>query len=425
MLYSKLGHYFRSNAFMRHNAIFFFGSLFIAALNYLYYPVIGRLVSVEEFGEIQALISLFTQLGILLTAFGYVVTNIINNSSHKATEEEVLLNLEKITLIASLLMLVFVVIGGYLFKNTLQFSSTVSLFLVGILVILNVPSTSRTYFLQGLQRMGEVAISGILFAASKLLLSVVLILLGSNVVAVMAGYISAQLLTLGYLWYKTRGRYPSLRRSLSFSRSKKRDKGLLRQELTYGIATLVLLSGITLLYISDTVLVRLFVPPEDAGAYSAVSAIGRIVYFITASVSGVLIASVKLAESKKVNLALLRRSFLLVSLIGGGVAIIFSLLPTLTITLLLGERYATFAYLLPLVTVLMLICAYNNLLVCYQIALRRFKAIYIVVVGLIIFALMLGLWHDTLTAIVIAYLTSNAVTCMLLLVQIMKGKQYV
>jgi O-antigen/teichoic acid export membrane protein len=49
----------RSSDFLRQNAILFVGSLAVSVLNYAYYPVLGRLLKVEEFGEVQVLISLF------------------------------------------------------------------------------------------------------------------------------------------------------------------------------------------------------------------------------------------------------------------------------------------------------------------------------------------------------------------------------
>ena len=85
---------------IRHNAIFFIGTMGIAVFNYLYYPVIGRLVTVPDFGEIQAVISLFMQLGIVLTAFGYVVTNIVSNASNRDANS-LILRLEQIMLVVS------------------------------------------------------------------------------------------------------------------------------------------------------------------------------------------------------------------------------------------------------------------------------------------------------------------------------------
>ena len=73
----------RSSDFLRNNAIFFAGSVLVGALNYLYYPLIGRLVSPATFGEIQTLVSLFLQFTIFLNVLGMITVNIMANYSNK------------------------------------------------------------------------------------------------------------------------------------------------------------------------------------------------------------------------------------------------------------------------------------------------------------------------------------------------------
>lgn len=65
--------------FLRHNAIYMVGSLSVAALNYLFYPVLGRMLSPADFGEVQALTSLFTQAAIFLTILTYVTVHVTVN----------------------------------------------------------------------------------------------------------------------------------------------------------------------------------------------------------------------------------------------------------------------------------------------------------------------------------------------------------
>jgi O-antigen/teichoic acid export membrane protein len=415
--------YIKNNDLVRHNMVFFVGSLLIAAFNYLYYPVISRMVSVSDFGEIQAIISIFMQLGILLTAFGYVVTHTINNEKSRDSSRIVILQLEKITLIIASVVLLLLCLGSYLLRNSLQFTSALPFVLVGILVILNVPSTSRTYMLQGLKRLKEVSLSGIIFALSKLLLSVILILFGYGVVAVMTAYILAQILTLLYLLRKTKNDFPNLRESIKFIRLNpptQSQKLIIKKELVYGGAIIVLLFSITLLYSFDVVVARLFLSPENAGSYSGISAIARIVYFITASVAGVLIATVKLQDSYRKSRKILIKSLGIVIFIGGLVALTFALFPGLSVKILLGSSYAHVAYLLPIMGLLMLICSFNNLLVCFQIARRQYQTIVATLLGLIILIVLLIYMHRGFYDIIISYLVSNIVTFAILSIQIIK-----
>lgn len=412
--------------FVRHNIIFFVGTLLISIFNYLYYPVIGRMVSVESFGEIQALISLFIQLGIILTAFGYVVTNITNNAKDSRESMALILRLERITLVLCLFIFVLLSLLSYSLKSSLQFTSVGPLILVGILIVLNVPSTARTYYLQGEKRLKEVSVTGIIFAAGKLVLSVLFIFLFFAVTAAILGYIVALVLSLGYLVLKTGGVFPGLGRSFKTkSADASVDRKTIKDELVYGLAILILLSGVTLLYSSDTVVVRLFFNPVEAGLYSAVSAVARIVFFVTASVAGVLLATVKIGEKYSKNLSTLFSSFGIVTLIGGAVALLFALFPTFSMQVLFGNKYTEAAGILPVLALVMLICSYNNLLVSFEIALRRFKVIYIVLISMLAGGLLIWMLHDTLMHIVMGYLAANVMVFVLLSVHIVTRKRNV
>ena len=50
--------------------------MIVAFFNYLFYPVLSRLLSPADFGDVQALISLITQSAIILGAFSVVAVNI-------------------------------------------------------------------------------------------------------------------------------------------------------------------------------------------------------------------------------------------------------------------------------------------------------------------------------------------------------------
>lgn len=405
---------------VRHNTIFLIGTLLISFFNYLYYPIISRLVSVVEFGEIQAAISIFMQLGILLTAFGYVVTNIAGNGSG-IRMSNIILRLERLTLIVALVLLAVLVIFGYQLKTTFQFTSIMPLLLIGVLVILNVPSTARSYVLQGLRQLKEVSISGIIFSVTKLLFSVVCIVLGMSVEGAIVGYIIAQLLTLFYLELKSRHHFPNLKNS--FKRLKGVDMLALKNEVRFGVLVIVVLFCAALLYSFDVVIARLFLDAEAAGAYSGVSSVARIIYFATASVAGVLIASVKVNDSVSRSRRVLGVSTAMVAGIGLSILCIFTIFPELSIGLLLGRDYLSGANLLPLTGSFMFIASINNLLLSFQIAQRKMSAVIAVVVGCLILSGYLVLNHSDVYDLIYGYLLANLVVLVILVIQIMKREK--
>ena len=70
----------KKDAFLRHYAIYFSWSMVVAALNYFFYPILSRMLSPSDFGDVQVFISLITQAGILFGAFTIVAVNITANT---------------------------------------------------------------------------------------------------------------------------------------------------------------------------------------------------------------------------------------------------------------------------------------------------------------------------------------------------------
>jgi O-antigen/teichoic acid export membrane protein len=405
----------RQSDFLKNNAVFFFGTLMIAVFNYLYYPVISRLVSISDFGEIQSTISIFMQLGIVLTAFGYVVINIINNTSKKSEEYALISALERRMLIISLVLFALLMILSVLFQDSFKFQSIVPLMLVGLLIIINIPSTSRTYILQGERRFLDISIAGVIFAAGKLVLTVGFIfILTNDVTASILGYIIAQLANLWYVSGKVGHEYPLhaiAKRSLV-------DGRRLSREMSYGFVVFMALSGLSLLYITDTIVARLFFDPETLGLYSGVSSVARIIFFVTASVAGVLIASVKMSQNRQENLRVLSRSLALVGLIGGGMMVCFMVVPSFWVNMLVGGAYTTFSHWLPLLSIMMFLASINNVLVSYLLAMRRRGVLVAIGMGVVALSVGLTLSGAHIKGLISSYVVANIIMAVILLVQV-------
>jgi O-antigen/teichoic acid export membrane protein len=157
---------------------------------------------------------------------------------------------------------------------------------------------------------------------------------------------------------------------------------------------------VTVLYTFDTVIVKYLFEPETAGQYAAIAVIARIIFFATASIAGVLLPSVSLLNPPTENARILRRSLLLVLLIGGSGVAIMSVVPEFVISLLLGSKYLAFAHLLPELSVVLLLSSLVNLLVVYLIALRRFILIPIALCGMVMLLMLIMANHDSVESII-------------------------
>lgn len=387
-----------ASAFLRHNAIFFFGAVAVGALNYLYYPVLGRMLSIESFGEVQTLVSLFVQLQIFLTVMSQVTVNVVANYEDEDRKLRVVYELEKVALFFSFLLFFLTLCLSWKLRTFFHFDSAWPFVVLMLAVVAAVPMTFRSAYLRGHKMFGSVSVANLLGAAGKIALSALLVLLGMKTLGAMFGVVLSQILGFGYAaWvaYKIGFRRPDgvTARSLP-------DVTVLRPEVKYGLLVLVGSLTVTVLSSVDTFIVKHYFDAQTAGRYAGVSTVARMIYFLTASIAQVLLPSVKVHQSAKQNQSLLMKSLGLVAVLGGGTYLIFLFFSNKIVSVLMGHSFTTYAHLLGRLSLAMLVLSVLNILVSYYIALRRYQLGVVVLLGAAFAGVLLAMHHQTLEAVV-------------------------
>ena len=398
--------------FWRHNAVLFGGTLAVGAVNYLYYPVLGRLLPVADFGEVQVVVSLFLQVGVLLAALNVVVVNISATQTARPARDDLLGELERLSLVG---LGVVLLLGGLALpalQGFLHIDSPWPFVALLLAVLLSTPLVFRTAYLQGIKDFTGASLSGIAGAVTKLAASALLVIAGFGVTGAVAGLVVAQGLTFAVVYYraKRRGYAPGLH----LLRRRAPNLKLLAPQLRYGALVLSVTLVTTLLYSADILVVKHYFSAAEAGLYAGVAVVARSIFFLTASIGGVLLPSIKAANPPGLNRQVLSRSFALLGLIGGGAALLMSLAPGRLVALLVGAKYQPEAALLPPLAWAILLISAVNLGLYYFLALRRWSAAVIAGLG---GAATLGLVahsHGTMRA-VIADMTWGSIIMLIML----------
>lgn len=386
------------DTFLKHNAIFLFGALAIGGLNYLYYPIMGRMLHTGSFGEVQALFSLFAQITIFLNVLSLLTVNIVVNYSDQARRNRVILELEKLSVGISAVLLIATVLAGTALRDFFNFTSPIPFLMLSLVVLISTPLTFRTGFLRGQKRFGLVVLAGVLSSIFDIIFSVILVWAGQGTSGAILGLALAQIVACGFAIYAARkhGFTESLRKN--FWRFP--DLKLILPELKYAGLVFVGSLAITGLYSIDTIAVKHYFDAETAGLYAGIATIARIIFFLTASIAQVLLPSVKLTHDSKQNQHVLLKSFVMLVSIGGIGLIGFSVLSEFAIKLLMGNAYLPYASLLPRLSLVVFIISLLNLFILYHVALRRYAVAAIVFIGLALTFGLLLLNHDSLRAVV-------------------------
>lgn len=393
--------------FLRHNSIFFFGAAAVGALNYLYYPVMGRLLDTSSFGEVQTLISLFLQITIFLTVMGLVTINIVTNYTSTALRNTVVLEFEKLVLLISIILLLVTVAFGRTIADFLNFHSFVPFVLLMLALIASVPFTFRGAFLRGKQKFGLASLGNIIGATGKLIFAVLLVLAGFGTAGAIGGLIVAQIVACVAVavWAAQAGlAWPSRSHWLKLPSLK-----VLAPELRYGLLVLIGSLIITLQYSLDVVVVKHFFDPHTAGLYAGVASVARIIFFVTASISMVLISMVKINAPPMHNEKVLVKSLLLTAGVGLPVLVLCVFWPTHITTVLMGSAYAEVASLLPRLSIAVFIVSIVNVFVSYYLALRRYMLAPVLAIGAVATYALIYARHASLFDIVNSLLIGSLV----------------
>ncbi len=388
----------QSSSFVRHNAIFFFGSVGVGALNYLYYPILGRMLPPSAFGEVQTLVSFFLQLSIFLSVLGLVTVNIAANYENEQSRNRVIFDLERVALLVSFVLLVVSVLARHRLQHFFRFDDSLPFVVLVLAVVVSVPFTFRGAFVRGRHGFGVASISNLIASGVKIALSAALVAIGLGTAGAIWGVTAAQFVALIYIAYWARRM--GLARSAETKWTSRPDMALLVPELKYAGLVLVTSLVITLQFSIDILVVKHYFDARTAGLYAGIATVARIIFFLTGSISQVLMPMVKMKNTESENRALFKKSFGLLLLTGVPALLVFVLAPGVVVRLLMGGQYDQYASLLPILSVTIFVVAFVNLVVSYYMALRHYAIALVVIAGAAITYILMFTHHASLREVI-------------------------
>ena len=154
-------------------------------------------------------------------------------------------------------------------------------------------------------------------------------------------------------------------------------------------------------YNPDILLVKHFFSTEQAGIYSSASIVGRIIFFGTSMVTGVMfpVISGKKAAGQDYR-PIFWGALGLVSMGAIGLGTIYFLFPSYVVQVLFGQSYIAAVPLLPYFAVFMGLCAVLNLLGNFFLATKNFLVAPILLVGALAQAGAIWFWHESLVQVI-------------------------
>lgn len=366
---SKIIELVKTSPFLRHNAIFMIGSLGVAALNYLFYPILSRVLSPADFGEVQTLMSLFTQAAIFLTILNYVTIHITINTLDEKERNQTLLGLEKVAMMAGYSLLIIALLSINQLRIFLNFTENWPFVALIVALAISIPLSFRMAYLRGKTQFMRASLTDGIGSAVKLLLAPLLVFLGFRSFGAIGALAISQVVSLvaGLVWARQAGF-----RGFALGTARIRFD-LLKPYIKHASAILLGAGGVTVVQTLDILSIKHYFSPTEAGLYAGITTIAGIIYFLMAPVTGVLVTLVSGSQTLRKNQSRLKASLALMLLLGGGALLTMSLFPEIIIKLLVGPKYLIDAQYLPRIGLAMLFLALANTFMMYHIALKRYR----------------------------------------------------
>ncbi len=294
---------------MRKATIYFILlSIIGSAINYIAYPTLSRILPAEQYIDITVALSLLTQISTFMSSL--IAITIGLSKSHKDSKETVS-RLQQIILQAFLVLGALYLLCAPIIMPQIG-SPTVYAPPITVMIILSIPITIISGFLNGRQRLVQLGLVSVVTASLQLAAGATCALITRNGPLTMLVMGLTQIISISLLLilFKSEG-LPSIRSNIFHF---ERPEPHLRKIIAYTLISSVAIMIVNLLQVLDLVTIK-NIGGAEAQLYTDVYVISRIVFFAGMIFIWPFLGSIKLDEPKY-NAKLYMRLALVFALIG-------------------------------------------------------------------------------------------------------------
>jgi len=304
-------------------------------LGYLFQIIMGRMLSLQEYGLFSALIAIFMIFSAPLSTLMMLVSRKV--SGYRGLDD--FLNLghffasinTKAMGIGLGLFAIAVVLSNP-FANHPELSQLRYVWVIGLLLLSVIPLVINQGFLQGLQYFPVLSLSLALNVCVKIAASVLLVWLGYGVAGAIGGSVVANLVIMAGSYY-----------FIQDDVNKRPVKGTKQGHLPVKTMLPVFIANVAFVAMTqfDMILVNHYFSAESAGQYAAASVLGKAVMYLPSGIATALFPMVAEHHAKQESdIHLLARALKLVALLSGSCAVFYYFFGEFLTTLLYGPEYA-------------------------------------------------------------------------------------
>lgn len=376
------------------------GTLVASVFSYLFNMLMGRYLGPEQYGEMTALMSL---LMIVSIAGGAILTITMRYSAELYSAGKIGA-LKKMFAIFSryVYMLAFSIILVLLvlikpIANYFSITNLVPVVIAFSSLIFGLVMSVNKGLLQGGQKFVATSLVGILEMALRLGLGMLLVKIGFEVSGALLAIVAAT--AISYL-----ATFVPIRSILRDSTGDKSAKNHLfdkKEIINYSLPTLISAVLLVVALNIDVILVKHYFSPFEAGSYAAISTIAKIILYVTSPIAAVMFPMIS-ERTTKGDKHYSIFFFSLIFVIVGSLIIlgIYVIAPAKVISLLYGNQYIGYYYLLPEIGLAFVLYSLINLMANYYMVVKNFAFVWFFAIVLLLEIVAISLFHSSIILVV-------------------------
>ncbi len=258
---------------IKHTPLFYFLLLSIvaSALNYLTYPILGRVLGADQFIHVSVALSLLTQIATVLLS---VVALTIGLTKDKEDNQETIEHLQTVVIkLFVIIIILFSISSPTLFRGINL--PPIYILPIALLLIFSVPSSVFSGYLNGKRKLVKVGIVAVITATFQFLPTIAVALISKSgalaLIAMSVGHLLAIVLIVSLF------REEQLPRIAINSRFLKSLSGRYKALLYYAVVASIGILLVNILQVID--LLAITAAKIDAKVYTDIYVISRAVFF--------------------------------------------------------------------------------------------------------------------------------------------------
>lgn len=382
------------NKMLRGTVVLWIGTMAANVSNYLFHLLMGRFLGPVNYGVLASIVSILYYLMVPTTTIAVIVMKFTAEyeiEGNRGKTHSLFVRLTKQLLAISAVIFVVMAAASPLIASFLNFDSVVPILLVSAVILVTYVLPINRGIMQGQQKFGTLSVNLILETVIKLAVGIALVFAGFAVNGAVIGIVLAMAVAYAFSFLPLRKIFSETSAGIAS----------LREVWTYSVPVFVTLLCLNSYYSIDIILVKHFLPAVDAGHYSGLSILGKIVVFASLAIVGVMfpiVAGKHKAEERHGHI--LGYTLGMVGLVSGAIVASYAVAPELLIKILFGVKYLPVAPYLAIFGASMFMLSISGALANYFLAINKTFFIYIMGAAAIIQTALLWFFHGSLGTIV-------------------------